>query len=182
MIHGERIRFRRLDSEDLPLFVAWLNEPQVRRGISMFLPLSQYEETSWYESMLQRPVEERPFSIDIPEGDGWRLIGSTSFFDFDRRNRSAEFGLLIGDKSVWNQGYGTEATLLMLQHGFDTLNLHRILLRVFETNPSARRVYEKAGFRHEGTLREAEFAEGRYIDIHLMSILESEWAARRPGA
>jgi RimJ/RimL family protein N-acetyltransferase len=70
---------------------------------------------------------------------------------------------------------------LILQHAFDTLNLNRISLRVFATNPRARRSYEKAGLALEGTLRQAAFRNGKYIDVHMMSILRSEWAGIREG-
>jgi RimJ/RimL family protein N-acetyltransferase len=177
MIYGDRIRLRRLEEADLPKFVDWLNDPDVRAGVSMYLPVSSDEEKNWYEGMLRRPPDERILAIDIREGPGWRLIGSTSFFDFNHRNRNAEFGLLIGDKSIWNKGYGTEVTRLMLRHGFETLNLHRIVLRVFSTNPAARRVYEKAGYRLEGTMREADYRDGKYVDLHLMAVLQPEWTS-----
>jgi len=53
-------------------------------------------------------------------------------------------------------------------------------LRVFETNPRATRAYEKAGFTHEGCQRQAEFREGKYIDVLVMSILRSEFLAPGP--
>jgi RimJ/RimL family protein N-acetyltransferase len=64
---------------------------------------------------------------------------------------------------------------LMLRYGFDTLNLNRIFLRVFASNPRAIRSYEKADFIHEGRMREAEFRNGQYVDVLLMSVLRSEW-------
>ncbi len=178
MIYGNRLRLRKLERVDLAQFVVWLNDPEVRAGIGMFLPISQAEEDRWYEKMLDRPSEEQVLAVEIREGEGWRVIGSTSFFDFHGISRKAEFGILIGDKTVWNQGYGTEITHLMLQHGFDTLNLNRIELRVYSTNPRARRVYEKAGYVLEGTQRQAEFRNGQYIDDHLMAVLRDEWKAR----
>ena len=111
--------------------------------------------------------------------DGWRLIGNMGFFNIDWIDRSAEFGLLIGDTSIWNQGYGTEATELMLDHGFGTLNFHRIWLLVKATNPGAKRAYEKAGYVLEGTHRESVYQDGKYIDMYTMSILRPEWDARR---
>lgn len=179
MIYGKRIRLRRPERDDLPLFVDWLNDPEVRAGISMYLPMSMGEEEQWYERNLARPLEERQLTVDMRDGDGWRTIGSTSFFDFDWRNRSAEFGIMIGDKTAWNQGYGTEATELMLDHAFGTLNLHRVLLRVYDFNRRAIRAYEKAGFVLEGTLREDSYVNGEYIDTHLMGVLRQEWAARK---
>jgi RimJ/RimL family protein N-acetyltransferase len=85
---------------------------------------------------------------------------------------------MIGDKRHWNKGLGTEAMQLLLKHGFETLNLHRIYLRVFANNPRAIRSYEKAGFVVDGRLREAHFADGVYIDDLLMSVLRPEWQAR----
>lgn len=181
MIFGPRVRLRRPEREDLPLFVQWLNDPEVRAGISMYLPIGMAEEENWFEEMIRRPQDERGLTVEIPHGDGWRPIGSTSLFAFDWRIRSAEFGILIGDKTVWNHGYGTEVTRLMLDHGFGTLNLNRIQLRVNVTNPRARRAYEKAGYVHEGSMRQAVFAEGVYSDLDLMSVLRSEWEAARKG-
>ncbi len=179
MIYGERIRLRKIEREDLPHYVKWFNDPEVRRGVMMSAPISQVEEEQWFENTLKRPTEERPLAIEIREGDGWRLVGSAGFFDIDWRVRSAEFGISIGDKTVWDQGYGTEATRLMLLHGFETLNLNRIQLRVYDTNPRAIRAYQKAGYTHEGVLRQAQFLEGRYVDMHVMSVLRAEWVAAK---
>jgi RimJ/RimL family protein N-acetyltransferase len=90
-------------------------------------------------------------------------------------NRCAEFGIFIGEKEFWNQGLGTEATRLVLKHGFEDLNLHSIYLNVYSTNPRAKKAYEAAGFVQEGVQREAVFKNGRFIDLILMSILQSEW-------
>lgn len=175
MIHGERIRFRAIERADLPKFVAWINDPEVRQGIASFLPLSMAREENWFESMLKSPVEEHPFALEIKNGKNWLLIGSCGLFDIDWRSRKAEIGIMIGDKRQWNKGYGTETMRLILKHGFETLNLHRLYLKVFSTNPGAIRAYEKAGFVLEARLREAHFADGRYHDDLIMSVLRSEW-------
>lgn len=177
MIYGNRIRLRKLEKADLPLFVAWLNDPDVRAGLGMYLPLSQDEEDRWYEKMLERPPAEQALAVEIREGETWRVIGSTSLFDFDWRVRKAEFGIMLGDKSVWNQGYGTEVARLILQHGFETLNLNRIELKVFSNNPRAQRAYEKAGYILEGIQRQANYRDGQYVDDHLMAVLRDDWFA-----
>jgi RimJ/RimL family protein N-acetyltransferase len=176
MIYGKRIRLRHAERDDLPRFVAWLNDPQVTQGLGMFQPLSQVEEEQWFENLLQRPVEERPLTIDARLEDGWLTIGNSGYHNLDWRNRSTEVGIVIGDKSYWDQDYGTEAMQLLLEYAFNTLNLHRVYLRVFEDNPRAIRAYEKAGFIHEGRMRQAEYRRGGYRDVLLMSVLRSEWA------
>lgn len=178
MIYGERIRLRHVERDDLPKFVEWMNDPEVTRGLSMYLPLSFDEELNWYEEVLKRPNEERPLAVEVQQEEGWQLVGNSSFFSIDWRNRSAEIGIFIGDRSLWDQGYGTEAMQLLLQHGFATLNLHRIFLRVFAGNQRAIHVYEKIGFVHEGCQRQAEYHEGKFHDVLLMSVLRPEWDRR----
>lgn len=176
MIYGDRIRLRAPEREDIPRFAAWLNDPEVRKNLMLFMPLSLADEEHWFDGMLQLPQAEHPFVIEIRQGDGWHAIGNCSFNRIDWRVRSSEVGIFIGEKQLWNQGYGTETMRLMLRHGFNTLNLNRIFLRVYETNPGGIRAYEKAGFVHEGRLRQEEFQDGRAIDVLIMSVLRSEWA------
>jgi RimJ/RimL family protein N-acetyltransferase len=177
MINGERIRFRAIERADLPHFVDWINDPEVRRGISSYLPLSLVREEQWFEAMLKSPIEEHPFAMDIREGEAWILAGSVGLMHIDWISRKAEIGIMIGEKRFWNKGYGTEAMRLILKHGFETLNMHRLYLRVFSDNPGAIRAYEKAGFVLEARMREAHFADGQYKDDLMMSILRSEWQA-----
>jgi RimJ/RimL family protein N-acetyltransferase len=181
VITGRRIRLRGLERSDLPKLQEWLNDEQVSDGISIYVPLSMAEEERWFDRMMQLDLPERPMAIDLQEGSGWRLIGDIGFFHIEWDNRCAEFGIAIADKSVWNKGYGTEAVELLLRHGFESLNLHRIYLRVFSTNPRAKRSYEKAGFVLEGTQREAVYRHGKYADVHMMSVLRPEWDAAVEG-
>ena len=175
MIYGERIRFRAVEREDLPRFVAWLNDPEVLQGLLISLPLSQGDEENWYENMMKRPMDEHPMVIEIKQADGWLPIGNCGFINIDWRCRAGEVGIFIGEKRLWNQGYGTDAMRLLLQHGFNTLNLNRIALDVYHTNLRAVRSYEKAGFVQEGCKRQAVFKEGKYIDLIQMSVLRQEW-------
>jgi diamine N-acetyltransferase len=180
MIFGERIRFRAIDRDDLLTFVKWLNDPEVRHGIGIYLPFSMADEEDWFEAMQKRPASEHNLAIEVkeltPQGDeSWKLIGSCGFFNLDPRIRCSEFGIMIGDKSYWDKGYGTEAVRLLMKHGFQTFNLNRIYLRVLETSLRAIRAYEKAGFTHEGRQRQADFRDGMYIDLLVMSMLHSEF-------
>ena len=179
MIYGERIRLRRDERADLPKFVEWLNDPEVCRYLgAMNLPFSMANEEQWFDTMLKLPREGQPFAVEIRDGEGWRLAGNCGFFDTNWTVRSAEVGLFIGDKSCWNKGYGTEVMRLLLRLGFETLNLNRVFLRVDEANLGGIRACEKAGFIHEGRLRQGTFQGGQYRDMLLMSVLRSEWSPK----
>ncbi len=121
------------------------------------------------------PPEERPLTIEVKTPTGWRAIGNIGLSNINWHDRSAEVGIFIGEKQFWNQGYGREAMQLMLRHAFNTLNLNRVSLHVYETNPRGIRSYEHAGFVHEGRLRQGRYQDGKYIDVLLMSVLRSEW-------
>ena len=175
MIYAERIRLRHAEREDLPTFVRWLADPEIRRGINMHLPMSLAREELWFDEMIQRPVDMQTLVIEVQAGKKWGLIGTCGFHNIDWKARSAELGILIGERKEWNKGYGTETMRLLLRQGFETLNLHRLFLRVYDHNKGAIRAYEKAGFVHEGRLRDAGFSDGKYKDTLLMSVLRSEW-------
>ena len=179
IVYGERLRLRRVERDDVRKYHEWVNDPEVTEGLTLFLPMSIEDEERWYQNTLNRDMQERPFSIEVRDGDGWRLIGNCSFFDIEREVRCGEIGIMIGDKSMWNQGLGTEAMTLLLRIGFETLNLNRVFLRVYADNLRAIRSYEKAGFVLEGTLRQAVYKNGRYEDVHIMSVLRSEWDKRK---
>ena len=178
IIYGKRVRLRSAERSDLERFLEWINDPEVTEGLTLFLPMSSVDEDKWFDTVMQRPQEEKPLVIDMKDGADWRLIGNSSFFDFDWIARVGEVGIMIGDKSVWNQGYGTEVMTLLLRHGFATLNLNRIYLRVYAENKRAIRTYEKAGFVHEGRMRQGVYKHGKYFDVLFMSVLREEWDAR----
>ncbi|MEN8240950.1 MAG: GNAT family protein [Chloroflexota bacterium] len=176
MIYGDGIRLRAPEKEDLPRFVAWLNDPEVRENLSMYLPLSMAQEEQWFEKMLKQPPETQPLVIEVQEKDDWIPIGNMGVFDHQKISHSGELGIMIGNKAYWNKGFGTRSIQLMLRHCFETLNLNRVSLIVFQTNPRAIRCYEKVGFVHEGKMREAHYKNGKYIDVLMMSVLASEWS------
>jgi diamine N-acetyltransferase len=175
MILGDRIRLRSVERDDLSRFVAWFNDPEVRSCLLQILPVSMDDEIRWFESQLERPPAERPFSIDARVKEEWIHIGSCGFMKIDPVSRHAEVGISLGEKKYWNQGYGTETMQQLLEHGFNTLNLHRIFLEVFAFNSRAEAVYRKVGFIEEGRFREHFYHAGGYHDVLIMSILNQEW-------
>jgi diamine N-acetyltransferase len=175
MILGKQVRLRAIERSDLPRFVRWLNDPEVRRNLVLHIPLSQDQEESWFDLMRKNPLETQPLAIEVETGKDWMHIGNVGFNQLNWNDRSAEVGIFIGEKSLWNHGYGRMALQLLVRHGFNDLNLHRIYLHVYETNLRAIRSYEHAGFIHEGSLRQARYLDGGYVDVLVMSILKDEW-------
>lgn len=180
MIIGRNVRLRAIEREDIPRFVRWLNDPEVIEFLLMNAPLSKAMEEQWFEKQVAAaPHTGQVLAIEVLLNDDWIHIGNTGLHNIEPVHLCAELGIFIGEKTFWNRGFGREATRLMLKHGFENLNLHRIYLYVYENNLHGIKAYESAGFVKEGVLRDGVYKNGRYLNVVLMSILHSEWKESR---
>lgn len=173
---AETIYLRPLEMDDLERCRKWFNDPEVRYFLSSVRPLNRMAERSFLEELgkgAKDPSADLILAIVLKKED--RHIGNTGFHNINLIDRVAEFGIGIGEKDCWQKGYGTEATRVMVQYGFDTLNLHRIYLRVHDYNTRGLATYEKVGFRQEGIMRQALFRQGKYHDVIFMGILKDEF-------
>ncbi|WP_217697234.1 GNAT family N-acetyltransferase [Virgibacillus siamensis] len=116
--------------------------------------------------------DERTVFMIVRKSDG-EIIGESVLNDYDAGNSSCNFRIWIA--GVTGHGFGTETVNLTMTYAFRDLNLHRVELEVYDFNPRARHVYEKAGFKHEGTKRDALRFDGQWVDAHTMSMLNREW-------
>lgn len=171
---GDSVRLRPIERDDLPTYVAWFGDPEVRRHLDLYLPFSLAQEERWFES-LQESLDKRETVLLAIETSEGVHIGNVGLVTINWKDRNAEAGITIGDKSYWDRGYGSSAIRAMLEIAFRQMNLHRVFLRVHEDNLRGIRCYEKVGFKQEGTMRESVFKEGAYRDVHLMGILRPEY-------
>jgi len=109
-------------------------------------------------------------AIDTVDG---RHIGNCMYYDIDRARRQAELGIVIGDRSCWGKGYGTDAVLTVLDHVFTKTDLERVYLHTLTHNKRAQRAFEKAGFKPVGPVSRDGF------DFILMEVHRDEWLAQR---
>jgi len=176
-IEGDRIVLRRHARENLADFQRWYQDPEVAR-------LTRYQDGPMRPEeierfFLMRAIGSDALAMGIHIKGTNRLVGSCAFSQLDADNGSALFHITIGEHDCWGKGYGSEATALMVDHAFASLNLHRVALSVFAFNERAIRAYARVGFVDEGRAREAIWRDGRWWDEIHMSVLEPEWRARR---
>lgn len=108
-----------------------------------------------------------------------RPIGHANVRDIGSVHRTAEFGILIGEKDCRGKGYGTEATQLVLDFAFSALGVHNVWLDTLSLNPAAIAAYRRAGFREIGRRREAYRIGDRVYDVVLMDCLATEFQRPR---
>ena len=177
-MEGKLVRLRAYEKSDLDAVMKWVNDEEVTDllgGEMLAYPASSLVEEKFIEAAAASSDKQKNFAIETLAER--RYIGGISFNVIDWLHRCAGLGIVIGDKSLWGKGYGTDAMRVMMRLGFDKMNLHRLWLHVHDYNQRAIASYEKCGFKREGVLREDRFYRGRYCDTHVMGILESEYRA-----
>ena len=84
-----------------------------------------------------------------------------------------ELGYWIG-QPFWGRGYGTEAVRAVIEYGFETLALNRVVARHLRRNPASGRVMQKAGMRREGEQRQHIHKNGRFEDLEYYGIVRGD--------
>jgi len=163
---------RRPEPTDLEILYGIRNDPQIAPLLGGFSNgYSRADMKDWLEFHRQRS-DEVLWVIAKQVDDV--CVGHVGFYQIDHRIRTAEFAIVIGDRSVWSKGLGRACTRFAIDYGLNELNLNRIHLSVLATNERAIHLYHSLGFRDEGRLRAAQYKGGQYIDIVLMSILRTD--------
>ncbi|MFD7386935.1 GNAT family N-acetyltransferase [Streptomyces sp. NPDC059852] len=176
VLTGERTVLRPFTEADAAVMAEIIGDPDVVRFTGEpAADLTEERLRDWYGS---RSAQTDRLDLAVTDRATGELVGEVVLFEWDARARGCTFRTLIGPRGR-GRGLGTEATRLIVGHGFERLGLHRIELEAYGHNTRALRVYEKVGFVREGVRREADFRDGRWRDWVLMAVLEQEWAAHR---
>jgi len=172
ILKGKLITLRPITKADAPDMFAALSDKESMRltGTQSSYKLEQVEA---FCERIANADDRVDYAITLK--DNPRYIGEVVLNNFDVDNRSASFRIALSNQKNFGKGYGSEATKLMLKHAFETLNLHRVELEVYDFNPRAKHVYEKQGFTQEGIKRDVLLWDGKYQNAIVMSILEDEY-------
>lgn len=175
-IVGKKIYLRGLEKNDLAgNMFQWANDPDVT--YYMFTGAMPNTMELLEEEYAQLLKSETDVVLAVIDKEADIHIGNVGLYSINWISRSAEFRIIIGEKEYWSKGYGTEATKLIVEYGFERLNLNKLWLGVNAEHKGAIKAYENAGFVHEGILRQEIYRNGKYYDAVRMSILRDEYLA-----
>lgn len=171
--HNFKITYRPLEASDLEVRTKWLQNPLVSKNLGWRVRqgTTLSEQKNWFEKYQSDESRE----IFVIEADG-RAVGTVGLTDINPVDRNAELYLVMGEDDYRNKGIGREACEYIIQYGFESLKLHKILLIVNSYNAPAIHLYKSIGFIEEGILKEDIFFEGQYFDEIYMGIINSEEA------
>lgn len=165
---GELVRLRTFEPDDAERYRAWVNDPEVARLIDRAGPVTQAEHEAWYRALVASSSAV-VFAVDrLSDG---AFIGVVWLYDIDQRHRRAEVRIVIGDKSAWGGGYGTDALRVLARIAFGPLRLEKLWADVLATNPRAAGAFERAGFRREGVLRGDRIQDAGRVNVIRLGIL-----------
>ena len=169
-----RLHVRWMTEADVPSLYEVFGDPEVCRY--------------WSRPHLRNMAEARALLAEIEHGytrrtlSQWgiatrendRVIGTCTLTSFSLDHRRAEVGFALG-RAYWGRGYAVEALHALLNHAFESLDLHRLEADADPRNARSIRVLERLGFRREGLQRQRYLINGEAQDALLYGLLSSEW-------
>ena len=169
---GSKVVLRAKRPEDAADDYSWRTDQELATlDATVPIPFSFHEFRRMYEDELRHPMPGvRRYAIETPEG---LHIGNCMCYDIDTVYGEAEVGILVGDRRYWNDGYGSEALLFLVEECFKIHPLKRLYLHTLEWNARARSAFAKCGFREVRTVQRS----GKTFVF--MELLRTEWEAIR---
>lgn len=166
------IKLRELEFEDLKIVNTWRNNKELIDSLGANFRYVNFEtEKLWFDSYMKN----RNSNVRLAILDSDVFVGMINLTNINMLNQSAEYSIQIGNSEKQSKGVGTKSTKLILEHAFNNLNLNKVYLTVLVKNERAIKLYDKCGFRIEGTLREEVYKNGKFQDMYIMSILKKEF-------
>lgn len=173
MLTGNKTIIRAIEEDDIQELYQWYNDQEVNLWSSGAWPLNTLHNK---EQITAKFLDGDPdiYRYALLTGNE-QLIGSIGFKEVNLPARSAAIYIVIGHKSYWGKGYGTDALIAFCRYLFTQWNFHRLSLDTWSENTRAVKAYQKVGFKIEGRQREARFVLGNYYDAILMGLLNHEF-------
>jgi len=172
-IVGKKCYLSPVSYDDVEKYTEWINDMET--GVFVLFASNVIGVAKEKEILMHLDQNDIIFAIIDKESNN--PLGFCGLHNKNEIHRSAVLGITIADKNYWGHGIGTEAVQLLLDFGFNMLNLHSISLDVFSYNTRAIKCYEKCGFKYAGKKREAVFIAGKYHDVQVYDILFSDFTS-----
>lgn len=178
------IKLETFKKEDFQQLIDWIDSERLLTnwaGALFSFPLT-HESLEWYIEGTNDLANSDTFVYKAVDTETGKTVGHISIGSISWKNKSARVSrVLVGDESVRGKGVCQKMVDGILKLGFESLELHRISLGVYDFNKSAIRCYEKCGFVQEGTLRDVYlFNETEWWSLVEMAILEDDWRRLHP--
>ena len=168
MTSSSKIKLREKRLADAPDDYAWQTDPELAQldaAPLSTLTFPQYLADYASELRYPSPIRHR-FAIETLDGEH---IGNCTYHGIDETKSEAELGIMIGNRSYWDQGYGADAVATLVNHIFQQTKLNRIYLKTLDLNTRAQKCFTKCGFAPYGHLKKDGY------NFVLMELHREQW-------
>ena len=177
MIKGRIVGLRAIEQDDLPQLLEWRNEPSLRRYFREYRELNSRQQLDWFENRVNGDLSTRMFAV--VELSSKILLGAAGLCYIDWINRAADFSIYIGADGIYiDEMFAPDAARIMISYAFDELCLHRLWSEIYDFDSAKTRFFEGIGFKLDGRHRSSHWAEGRWHDSLIYSLLSTDYAQR----
>lgn len=167
-------KIREIERKDLAVINTWRNDPELIRFLGAPYRFINYDvDNKWFDGYMSSRNSTIRCAVVTEHSD--EILCLVTLADIDYINQSAVLHIMIGNQENQGKGIGAFAVSSILHHAFYNQNLHRVELDVLASNARAIHLYEKIGFKHEGTKRKAVYKNGKYEDMLCYAILREEY-------
>jgi len=152
MIKGKKVILRPVRKIDFPLLHKWINDPEIARfWYGQDKPRSQEWIEKHFTPMVEGKSESSCWIIEAEKALGFMYNTPQKEDDGEEFSGRVELDIMIGDSGEQGKGYGTDALRTMINYAFKKQKAERVFIMPRSNNKRAIHVYEKAGFKVEGT-------------------------------
>ena len=175
-IKGENVELWAPTIENVNLYAKWVNLPSGRSFSRVAIPQRINELKQLLEPKPEFLVQTNIY-LEIHHINDNKPIGIVGLLDIDWLNRNAKVSINIGESEYWGKEIAGEALRLLFNYAFEDLNLHKLYAGIYTPNIRSKRVFEKLGLRHEATLKEEVYVDGKYYDSEIFTLYKKDWFA-----
>ena len=172
MIKGEKVGLRAIEKQDLKILRDRRNITEFRKNFREVRELSLTDQEEWFDSL--QKYKHINYMFIIIDLDTQKPIGAAGLLYINWIIRSADFSFYIGDenKYIGNDGIANEASKLLIDYGFNNLNLHKLWMELYEFDIEKLNFFiNEFKFKKDGLLRDNCFESGKYYNSHIISLI-----------
>ncbi len=170
ILKGKKVILQPPKLSEAKRYLEWLNDDEVTRYIATFTGMTLEKEREYLK--LKKKDDLLYWSVYTKSG---KHIGSTGFHEVSQNHKRVLWGIMLGDKTEWGKGYGTDVLMTLLDYVFKKLKFQRFELGVFHKNIAGIKCYKKCGFKTEGIKRKYFIKGDETYDEIIMAVTDDDY-------
>ena len=157
---NKTIELRAIENKDIFLLNKWSNDTELWSLLGGWHFPYSYESTKrWVENINCNNDRDQCYAISTLSGD---ILGTVNLSNIDWKNRSATYGIMLGEVNSRGKGYAKEAMGLLLSYAFDELGLMRLESDILDDNVVSLQFHLNAGWISEGVKKYSDYRGGEW--------------------